>query len=106
LGLDPSEFLWLLHTNQLVSEVECIFERFFSKQHGVAHKSRLLINATNGAPGIVWKPSKAALLWLRFCSAIARIGCLHSLFGTLPSEICRSFGHGDASLKASRVFQG
>src|SRR5215831_20930734 len=47
LGLDPREFLWLLHTNQLVSEVECIFEHFFSKQHGVAHKSSLLINATN-----------------------------------------------------------
>jgi hypothetical protein len=26
------------------------FERFFSKQHGVANKSRLLINTTDGAP--------------------------------------------------------
>ena len=40
----------LFHANQLLGEVKRIFERFFSKQHGVAHKSRLLINATDGAP--------------------------------------------------------
>jgi len=51
LGLDLREFLRLFRTNELVSKVERIFERFFSKQHGVANKSRLLINATNGASG-------------------------------------------------------
>src|SRR5262249_22136976 len=35
LGLDTREFLGLFHTNELVSEVECIFERLFSKQYGV-----------------------------------------------------------------------
>src|SRR5215813_2845958 len=43
--------LRLFHANELVSEVERIFERLFSKQHGVADKSRLLINATSGVPG-------------------------------------------------------
>src|SRR5215813_4830429 len=51
LGLDTSEFLRLFHTNELVSEVERIFERLFSKQHRVADKSRLLVNATSGVPG-------------------------------------------------------
>jgi hypothetical protein len=51
LGLDTREFLGLFHTNELVSEVECIFERLFSKQYGVADKSRLLVNATSGVPG-------------------------------------------------------
>src|SRR5262249_39264866 len=51
LGLDTREFLGLFHTNELVSEVECIFKRLFSKQYGVADKSRLLVNATSGVPG-------------------------------------------------------
>src|SRR5262249_24173402 len=51
LGLDTREILGLFHTNELVGEVERIFERLFSKQYGVADKSRLLINATSGVPG-------------------------------------------------------
>src|SRR5262249_21835314 len=108
LGLDSSEFLWLFHTNQLVSKVERILERFFSKQHGVANESRLLIDATNGAAGYRQETIKSGLalveILLRYCTH--PVAYLQSLF----SILCRAksvvpLAIAIASLKSGRVFR-
>jgi hypothetical protein len=72
LTLKLSEFLRFPHANHPLGEVERVQERFFRKEHGaVANTSRLLIHALRRRPGD--RLSRAALLWLRFCSATSRI---------------------------------